>query len=469
MFKLFWQGKTLRVRLTAWYMVLLGLTLLVCNTYLYLQLQHSLIFQVDRTLHVIAHHSSASLQDENTPAFPNPESYQNMAGCLGQAGFAVRLTAPDGMMWDGSGPYLPTWPPKVHGYVTLREKQTSWRVYSHPLESAENHFMGWLQVAQTLGSVQETLENLYRQTLLRMPMVLLLAGLGGLFLANRALKPIDRISRTAQAISAQDLSGRINYRGPADELGQLAATFDQMLDRLQAAFEREQRFTADVSHELRTPLTVIKGRIGVTLGRTRTATEYESTLQDMEKAVDRLIRLSNDLLFLARLDQGRLSWEPSEVDLSELLFAIVEQVQPLAELQKIALVEDMPPDLVIHGEPDHLIGLFLNLLDNAIKHTPMAGKVTVRAFRSGGEVCVVVSDTGAGISPEHLPHLFERFYRVEAARSRSTGGAGLGLAIAYEIVRLHEGTIDVSSQPNQGTSFTVRLPSWCATCEPELL
>jgi heavy metal sensor kinase len=368
--------------------------------------------------------------------------------------------APNRTVWDGSGDYLavPTTIPIAAGYVTITQNKTHWRIYSHPIEQPKGHFVGWLQVAQTLGPVQETIEKLHQQTLLRMPFVVLLAGLGGLFLANRALKPIDRISRTAQAISASDLTGRINYRGPTDEVGQLAATFDRMLDRLQAAFEREQRFTADVSHELRTPLTVIKGRIGVTLSRTRTPGEYENTLQDIEKAVDRLIRLTNDLLFLARVDQGRLSWQPETLDLSDLLLAVTEQVQPLATSYNITLVEDILPDLFIHGEPDHLISLFLNLLDNAIKHTPTPGKVMVRAERTGVEVVVVVKDTGSGIPPEHLPHLFDRFYRVEVARSRSTGGAGLGLAIAYEITRLHGGTLEVESKPNQGTSFLVRLP-----------
>jgi heavy metal sensor kinase len=461
--KLFLRGKSsLRLRLTAWYMLLMGVTLLLCTSYLYFQLKQSLLAQVDGALQVEAFQCIASLNlaEHDHPTFGNPQNNPDAGRCLNQTSFAVRLMAPNRTVWDGSGDYLavPTTIPIAAGYVTITQNKTHWRIYSHPIEQPKGHFVGWLQVAQTLGPVQETIEKLHQQTLLRMPFVVLLAGLGGLFLANRALKPIDRISRTAQAISASDLTGRINYRGPTDEVGQLAATFDRMLDRLQAAFEREQRFTADVSHELRTPLTVIKGRIGVTLSRTRTPGEYENTLQDIEKAVDRLIRLTNDLLFLARVDQGRLSWQPETLDLSDLLLAVTEQVQPLATSYNITLVEDILPDLFIHGEPDHLISLFLNLLDNAIKHTPTPGKVMVRAERTGVEVVVVVKDTGSGIPPEHLPHLFDRFYRVEVARSRSTGGAGLGLAIAYEITRLHGGTLEVESKPNQGTSFLVRLP-----------
>ena len=176
------------------------------------------------------------------------------------------------------------------------------------------------------------------------------------------------------------------------------------------------------------------------------------------------IRLAN-LLFLDECVDREGFSNPPETALFVNLFywtgalAVTEQVQPLAASQNITLVEDILPDLVIHGEPDHLISLFLNLLDNAIKHTPTAGKVMVKAERTGVEVVVVVSDTGSGIPPEHLPHLFDRFYRVEVARSRSTGGAGLGLAIAYEITRLHGGTLEVESKPNQGTSFLVRLPS----------
>ncbi len=454
--------RTLRVRLTAWYVLLLGLTLILFSTYLYFQVEHSLLERMDSNLQVAASESLVHLEQESSrPTFVNTQSYQETAHCLSRTGFSVRLTSVNGTVWDGFGGYavVPMRVPRTPGLVTLTKDETHWRIYSQRLEMPKGRLIGWLQATQSLGELHETLESLVIQMLLALPLVLGLAGCGGLFLANRALHPIGNITSTVRAISATNLNRRMGYRGPADEVGRLAITFDQMLDRLQAAFERERRFTADASHELRTPLTIMKSRIGVTLNRPRERTEYENTLQVVERAVDRLIRLTNDMLFLARLDQGRLDWQPERLDLSNLLEAIVDQVRPLATMHNISLVEDIPSNLFIQGEPDQLISLFLNLLDNAIKYTPTAGEVTVQAECQGASVNVAVSDTGPGVPPEHLPHLFERFYRVETARTRSTGGAGLGLAIADEIVRLHSGTLLVQSAPNQGTTFTVCLPS----------
>jgi heavy metal sensor kinase len=459
---LFSTGRgTLRLRLTAWYVLLLGLALILFSGYLYFRLEHSLLAQVDSTLELAVSQVLTSLEDEDgRPAFQDRENSVAEVRRLAQAGFAVRIVASDGTVWDGFGDYLalPAWVPEAPGYVSLAGGEVRWRLYSHRIQAVDGHTIGWLQAAQSLGSVQETLENLRVQLLLGVPLVLFLAGWGGLFLANRALRPIDRITRTAQSINAGDLTRRIAYRGPGDEVGRLASTFDRMLDRLQGAFERERRFTADASHELRTPLTALKGRIEVTLSRRRTNAEYESTLRDLGQEVDRLIRLSTDLLFLVRLDQGRLPRQPGRVELSHLLEAVVEQVQPLAKMKRLILTTEIPPDIFIFGDADHLIRLFLNLLDNAVRYTPPGGRVTVRAEDEEADVRICISDTGQGIAPEHLPHLFERFYRTEAARSRDGGGAGLGLAIAYEIARWHAGTLEVESVPGWGTAFTVHLP-----------
>ncbi|MBV9386599.1 MAG: HAMP domain-containing protein [Chroococcidiopsidaceae cyanobacterium CP_BM_ER_R8_30] len=454
---------TLRLRLTLWYVLIVGLSLLIFSGYLYLQLERSLIAQTDVELRLAYAQAVADLEDEdgnNPGSFPNTEDYQNIARHLSQASFGVRIITSQGKVVDGFGKYreLPTWVPQVSGYATVTAGRTDWRLYSNQIKTGNRLSVYWLQVGQSLSSVKEILASLYEQILLGLPLVLLLTGLGGLFLASRALRPINRITQTAQAISANDLTRRIGYQGSADEVGRLAITFDRMLNRLQAAFNRERRFTADASHELRTPLTAIKGRISVTLSRARTALEYENTLLALEHEVDRLIRLSTDLLFLARLEQGFLRFSRSTLVLSDLLDTILEQAQPLAEMRHITLIEDIASGLSIYGDLDCLIRLFLNLLDNAIKYTPVGGEITVQATAQGSNICVAISDTGPGISPEHLPHLFERFYRVEADRSRSTGGAGLGLAIAWEIAYAHGGTLSVQSQLGAGTTFTVRLP-----------
>jgi heavy metal sensor kinase len=290
-----------------------------------------------------------------------------------------------------------------------------------------------------------------------------LAGLGGYFLASRALRPIDDITRTAQAISAGDLSQRLHYQGPPDEVGRLAHTFDSMLDRLQAAFVRERRFTGDAAHELRTPLTALKGRIGVTLSRSRQPAVYQETLRDMEGQVDRLIRLSSDLLFMARLDQGQMRPQLEQIELADFIGAVVDQVRALATAKNITIEEAIPAGLTLPGDMDLLIRLFLNLLDNAVKYTPENGRILTSAAGDSAFVEVAVQDSGPGIAAEHLPHLFDRFYRVESDRTRLTqngdqGGTGLGLAIAHEIARMHNGRLAVESELGVGTTFVVQLP-----------
>ncbi len=458
-----WLGRRpLRVRLTAWFVLLLGLGLLLFSGFLYVQLKLSLFTQLDATLKLTASYANNHLdQQQARPAFGR---IQNLTRYLNQGNFAARLLTPTGSVWAGLGHYrsVPIWVPAAAGYKTLPADETVWRIYSQPIQSAD-HFgrgqrLGWLQIAQSLDPVRAAEAKFLQQVFFSLPLVLLVAGWGGWFLANQALRPIDRITRTAQAVGTRDFSQRIGYQGPADEVGRLATTFDQMLDRIQAAFERERRFTADVSHELRTPLAVIKGQIGVALAQHYDPCDYKHTLQGIEQGVDRLIRLTNDLLFLTRLDQGRIQRPMELLNFSQLLDAVVEQVQILTKFKRVHLIVEIAPDLRVSGNPDHLIRLFLNLLDNAVKYTP-AGQVRVQAGRQGTEVCTVIQDTGLGISPEHLPHLFKRFYRVERARDRRTGGAGLGLALAYEITRLHNGRLSVHSELNRGTRFTVHLPT----------
>jgi len=451
----------LRVRLTLWYVLLMGLTFALFGSYLYVQLQRSLIAQVDTALQATASQALMNVGNEDGhPVFQDIGDMPATMRRLSQSSFAVRVLAPDGVVWDGLGDYaaVPVWLPTHAGYATQSGQETDWRIYSREIRTQDGRVMGWLQAAQSLATVQEALENLRVQLLLGLPLVLFLAGVGGFFLANRALRPIDDITRTARAIGASDLARRLDYQGPLDEVGRLANTFDRMLDRLQRAFVRERHFTADAAHELRTPLTVLKGHIGVTLGRPRSPADYEHTLRDLEREVDRLIRLSTDLLFLSRLDQGRLPWQPEVLDLGELLTAVVEQVQPLAKEKGLVLTTTIASDLSVEGDADQLIRLFLNLLDNAIKYTPAGGQITVQAQCDRTGIDIAVHDTGPGIPPQDIPHLFERFYRVDADRSRKTGGAGLGLAIAYEIARWHNGTLNAQSEPGQGTTFTVRLP-----------
>jgi heavy metal sensor kinase len=333
------------------------------------------------------------------------------------------------------------------------------RVYHQPILADDGTVTGWLQIAQDFDR-RHTAGLLRTHLCLGVPFALLLAGLGGIFLSSRALRPIDQVTRTAQTINTTDLHQRLNYQGPNDEVGRLAMTFDGMLDRLQAGFERERRFTGDAAHELRTPLTALKGHIGVILNQPRPPDEYVETLHDLEQQVDRLIHLSNDLLFMARLDYRQQQNITELIALNDLLAVLADQVQPLAEAKALTLIRNVEPDLTVRGNMDLLIRLFLNLLDNAIKYTPTDGSITIHAHTADNEIRVAIGDTGAGIPADQIPHLFERFYRAERDRARrdaEQGGAGLGLAIAQEIAHLHAGQITVESESGQGTTFTVHL------------
>ena len=455
-------GIPIRVRLTLWYVLLLAATFIIFAIYLIFRIQHSLRSAVDDSLQITVFNTIAAFDQEDVDDKERLTINRTGQSLVRNPNFVMRLISNRNEVWDSSGNVqdISFWGPMDSGYSTQTglKNGNEWRVFSQPVLASNGKTVAWVQAAQSLGPVNDTLEELRVQLFLGIPLILLFAGLGGYFLANRALRPIQQITQTAQEITAQDLSRRLAYRGAQDEIGSLATTFDQMLRRLQSSFEYERRFTGDAAHELRTPLTVLKGQIEVALNRRRNAAVYEKILQELSAQVERLIRLSNGLLFLSRSDQQRLSFDPVDLDLQEWLEILVEQLEPLAREKELKISANIPADLSAYGDSDHLISLFLNILENALKYTPEGGEITITASKTPEKIQVMIHNTGPGISQEHLPHLFDRFYRVEADRSSQTGGSGLGLAIAREIVRIHQGEIDVQSEPGQGVTVTVYLP-----------
>ncbi|MCI0609704.1 MAG: ATP-binding protein [Anaerolineae bacterium] len=453
----------IRVRLTLWYVLLLAITFTVFAVYLIFRFQHSLKSTIDASLQIAVSSTIASLDmedyhDTNRLAF-NPGGQSQAPN----PNFVMRLISAQSEVWDISSntQNISFWGPAKAGYTTQTraENEDEWRVFSQPILDSNGQTIGWVQAAQSLRPVNDAVDDLREQLLLGFPLILLFAGIGGYFLANRALRPIQQITETAQEIRARDLSKRIGYQGSTDEVGRLAQTFDEMLGRLQSSFERERRFTSDAAHELRTPLTVLKGQIEVTLNRPRNPAEYEKSLRELSAQVDRLIRLSNALLFLSRSDQRQITFQPAVINLGELLEVLIEQIGPLAHQKELKITMKMAGELYVYGDRDHLISLFMNLLENALKYTPAGGQVTLTAVKESDESQVAIHNTGPGIPQEHLEHLFERFYRVDADRSSQTGGSGLGLAIAHEIARLHGGRISAQSESGQGVKFTVHLPT----------
>ena len=459
--KLNWRS--LRFRLIGWYVLLLVLTLTLFSIYIFFQFRNLEQTQQDNLLQAAAN-NARNLVDQDTTVLhfrvAPGGSPSGMPSDLTRENIQLRLLDQSGQVVDSQGALaleMPLAEPSQPGFTTLTTSASGqWRIYNLPVLS-KGGMVGWLQVGQPVFLLNTQLSNLFTPIILGASIALLLAALGGLFLANRALTPIDRVTRTAQSISAHQLSQRINYDGPDDEIGRLAKTLDQMLDRLESGFEQERRFTSDASHELRTPLTALKGQIEVTLSRPRTGEEYQQTLDELHHEVDRLVRLSSSLLYLARLDQAGHNWQSENLNISELLDSILESMLPLADLKQVSLVGNITPDLHVTGNLDQLTRLFFNLLDNALKYTPAPGQVVVEVKKLAGsdKVEVAIRDSGPGIAAEHLPHLFKRFYRVESDRAASSGGAGLGLAIAYEIARQHTAKLEIESRSGHGTTLKV--------------
>lgn len=451
--------KTVRVRLTVWAVGLLALTLFGFSVYVFFEMRRSLLQQVDNSLQTITLQALGKLTDEEELRFIDQADSPILTSGLTQSGASLRLIDVSGSLLDGVGGYLelPIWVADQAGYITLVQNQSIWRIYSYPLQFRGESVVVWLQVAQSLVSVYDTLDNLSTAFQVILPVIVVVALMGGIFLADRALRPVHAMTTIAKQVSEGQLEARIAYSGVNDELGQLANTLDTMLDKLQSAFETERRFVADASHELRTPLTVIKGHLDVTLTQPRQAEAYIETLEAIREENNRLIRLVNTLLYLAKLDSAPLKQEKQPIQLTELLAIVCEQVKILAEEKHITLTATLTELPSINGNTDHLIRLFLNVLDNAVKYTPEGGTVTVSAHACAKYVHIAIEDSGCGIAPEHLPHLFKRFYRVKENVS-SAYGTGLGLAIAHSVVAEHGGKLSVTSQLQQGSIFTVMLP-----------
>ena len=284
------------------------------------------------------------------------------------------------------------------------------------------------------------------------------ATAAGWLLAGRLLQPLSNISAEARRITAARLHERLPVANPHDEIGALASTLNEMIERLELSFERTRRFTADAAHELRTPLSCIRSEVEVALRQPREPGEYRRVLQSALEEVERLSRLSDSLLELARLDRGELTLASEPVDLSSLAAEALESLRPGAEKlgKTLTRTRDAGPHRV-EGDPRLLRQVAVNLIDNAIEHG--GDRVSVDVNRTGDSVVLSVWDSGPPIDAEHLARVFDRFYRSDPSRSRRSGGAGLGLSLAKEFVELHGGDISASSAAEHGTTFQVRLPA----------
>jgi heavy metal sensor kinase len=312
---------------------------------------------------------------------------------------------------------------------------------------------------EPLDSIVRGLQVLRQTFLLAMPLLLAIAGIGGYLLTRRGLAPLGSMVEQTRTITGQNLETRLEIGKAAEEITTLAASFNELLSRLDQSFASMRRFVQDASHELRTPLAVIRGEADVALSHERSTAEYKESLAVIQEESRRLSRLVDDLLNLARADAGHVQLHVEQLYVNDLLSDCCRSVQPLAAARNIELECRSGEDVAVRGDEELLRRMVMNLLDNAIRYTPPGGRVSATIEAHGSDVRIRVADTGVGIASDATGRVFDRFYRADKARNRQQGGFGLGLAIVKWIAESHHGAVDLTSQPGQGSTFTVRLPT----------
>jgi heavy metal sensor kinase len=316
----------------------------------------------------------------------------------------------------------------------------------------------WLvQVGMSLADYHHELAELRMVLLMILPVGLLAAVGGGYWLAGRSLAPVQRITSTAQTISAPSLSQRVAVPNPNDELGQLAETINGMIGRLERAFDSMRQLTADASHELVTPLTAVRTEVEVALRAERPPEQYRRVLASVLEEVERMSKLADSLLLLSREDARVVQTPKQVIRLDALVQEVAGHMGAVAGESGIRMTVQELPAMTVQGDPDGLRQVFFNLLDNAVKYTSQGGNVMVRGLVEDNQIVIEVADTGIGIPCESLSRVFDRFYRVDKSRSRELGGTGLGLSISKALVERHGGRIEVESALGKGSTFRVVL------------
>jgi heavy metal sensor kinase len=343
----------------------------------------------------------------------------------------------------------------------VRGGRNGYRAFARRFSARGNNYT--LVILQSLHAQGEMLEEVTATFAWVIPIAILLASVGGYFLARKSLAPVVAMSSQAGRIGAANLHERLVVQNERDELGHLAQSFNSLLDRLGESFERQRRFMADASHELRTPVAILRGEAEVALSQqARPVEEYRESLSVLHKEAQRLTHIVEDLFTLTRADAGQYPLQPSDFYLDELIVECVHSARTLALAKKISLAFDDAAEAPIHADESLLRRMILNLLDNAIKYTAEGGRVTVECHLKRGEYALSITDTGTGIPDELRPRIFERFFRADKARSRSEsdgGGAGLGLAISRWIAEAHLGRLELTRSDSTGSTFTAYLPA----------
>ena len=338
----------------------------------------------------------------------------------------------------------------------IRIDGNSWILYDEPIK-AEEEIVGWVRVSRSLMPIIENLNKFKLILFISIPVYIIISILGGLFLAKRALHPIDSITKTARAIGQGNINQRLKLPKVKDEVGRLAETFDEMLDKIEAAFKKERQFTTDASHELRTPITIISVHAEDALG-TDNKKDYKEALEIIYKESQKMSVMISQLLLLSRSDEGKYHLEIEDIDIKLIMDEIIGEMKESAKTNNIKLYFSGEDGLVIKADQTLITRLFINIINNAIKFSKKGGfvKVQIAADPDKNFAKILIEDNGIGIPKEDIENIFNRFYQVD--KSRNDKGTGLGLAIAKWIVDMHKGTINIESGLGKGTKFYINLP-----------
>ncbi len=443
----------IKSRMTLWYLVILVVIVCLFSGTAYWVLGHNLYRRTNDALMVSVIEIKAENPPENIPAAGDELNFRPLFT------YSLREDQVDEVK-SGTQSILP-----IGSY--LGKLAIDQKAYITSDMTGEQEILGYLRPSRSnpgmcelmviVQSVDEASDSLatYGQALLfAIPVTIALAGVFGFFLIKRMLRPVATIAGTAREIEGRNLNRRIEVQS-RDELGELASILNQTFERLQGAFDRERQFTADASHELRTPLAIMQGEATLALNKERTKEEYQKSLEIISEEIFHMSSITSKLLTLARADSGKEHLTFEDIDLKGFLTELASDIQVICEEKTLRFELNVPESLKVKGDKVKLKELFLNLMDNAVRYTDRGGKISILMSRKGNTACIAVQDTGIGIPQEHLPHIFERFYRVNKTHD---GGAGLGLAICKSIAEAHGGRIEAKSKVGEGSTFTVILP-----------
>ena len=455
-----------RTRLTVWYVIVLAVILVAWSGFLFLELRTDLYSGIDQSLASRAAQVALGFQGRDEGEFKDIADAP--PGIINSAEYASQLVSADGAVLESSGsaaqqPMVSSAiigkamsGSKVFKTVKLGSARDPYRVYAVSFVTTAGRRV--IVLGTKTEPADESLERLLRLLGVMLPLALIPAAGGGWLLARRALRPVARITAEASAIGIAQIDERVEVPATTDELSELALTLNRMLDRLQSGIDDKRRFIADASHELRTPLAIMRAELDVTLADEDPSRDAVAVLESTREEVERMTRLVENLLTLARVDEGRLALLVAPVDLGELASTVVAGMAPVASERGVS-IEVSGPSAIAAGDREYIAQVVSNLLDNAVKYSPDSGTVTIRTWASGASVGLDVADEGPGIPSHVAEKVFERFFRVDEARSRERGGSGLGLAIVRDIAQAHHGTVEVVPAEERGAVLRLTLPT----------